>query len=1202
MLKKFILFIFSISIMTSFSQVKHGLMQLRNVTSLGHTDTMDVAPIVFNPGDSTIIITGNQKINGQQYNGLVASQADLAANSWVNSFSNGSNKMFVTAAKTDSQGNIYTCGTIRTGTGLDYFLCKTDETGTIQFIVPLDGPNSTNDVALALCLDEDNSRLFVTGGSDGTLLSLQDYCTECYDMSSGVSLWPNPARYNFSNSFDVATHIAYDKATDHVIVSGFSGVTFTDYDIATVTYKASDGSQYDVQRESNSIGAGEDRVFGMATDSLGNVYIGGSTFQNNHFIGVVHKRDTALNAIWTKTIDLHGFDNHVMSLVLDDSLNVLVAGLSHLNTNEHHAFVFKYTNNGNPVWSAPLTKNPGTSEEALILKLKSGDEIFVGGHVKESNGNQDILFTRLNRQGQPNMGQRYSSSGSAVDRLMDFTLNQTDTRLYASVRSYNGVDYDNKALEYHYREVEMKPKTDTVINEKYADKEVLVEFHKSTLRMNAINNRDKLYGTLGEFVQDSTCAKIEDLLDPVNELRLKAKDLKVRKIHPQLTEADSVSQSRLGTSVKVYPFYQTLLIELPDTFNTPAVWYQLNALQPDVLKAGLNRLFELDWVPNDVDYGNQASLHPTQWYSNAHINCEPAWDYTKGNSFVRVGLFDSGVTQHVDLGNVTYNKSYYLGAATNDFDNHGTCGAGIIIATGNNTLGIIGIAGGAGAAASGTANTGVKLQNLKVTQSSSLASLSDVRDALIHGATGFNLPGGIGLDIINASFGIRNVAYDSLLMDAVNYITANGVAFVASRGNFGHNGWNSNLKPNAHNLPATLRPRSVMCTGASGWNGHYHRINNNGQAFSSSFGKGVDFVAPGAHDNIWTTFAWSGSPPFLTSSSSSYGNFGGTSASAPHVSGIAALMMSYRNHPTPHWDNLVHEDIEALIKRSATDLVSPGGVPVHPYFESFGVDSMTGYGRVNADSALSLLQPQFNIRHIDATHNYSVLAISHNTVNSGTWYWHGEGGNSIPAGSYDMDMVEVICDYTYQNLFGTEQLIDAWPLYSASNALGPIPSGSAVLPHQDRHYAEIISASTSSAQVKGYTYHLTQYHAASGTQTVDLWIPYHPVAINVGLTLYTKAGTEVALPEHGEPEVDYFNVYPNPNTGQFIIGYSSKKECKALVSVYDLAGRLMWQQEKQVQNGLNRYNLQLNHLPKGIYFVNLVVDGNKGLVKKLMIE
>lgn len=1200
MLKKFILFIFSISIITGFSQVKHGLMQLRNVTSLGHTDTMDVAPIVFNPGDSTIIITGNQKINGQQYNGLVASQADLAANSWVNSFSNGSNKMFVTAAKTDSQGNIYTCGTIRTGTGLDYFLCKTDETGAIQFIVPLDGPNSTNDVALALCLDEDNSRLFVTGGSDGTFLSLQDYCTECYDMSTGASLWASPARYNFSNSFDVATHIAYDKATDHVIVSGFSGVTFTDYDIATVTYKASDGSQYDVQRESNSIGAGEDRVFGMATDTLGNVYIGGSTFQNNHFIGVVHKRDTALNAIWTKTIDLHGFDNHVMSLVLDDSLNVLVAGLSHLNTNEHHAFVFKYTNNGNPVWSAPLIKNPGTSEEALILKLKSGDEIFVGGHVKESNGNQDILFTRLNRQGQPNMGQRYSSSGSAVDRLMDFTLNQTDTRLYASVRSYNGVDYDNKALEYHYREVEMKPKTDTVINEKYADKEVLVEFHKSTLRMNAINNRDKLYGTLGEFVQDSTCAKIEDLLDPVNELRLKAKDLKVRKIHPQLTEADSVSQSRLGTSVKVYPFYQTLLIELPDTFNTPTVWYQLNALQPDVLKAGLNRLAEIDWTPNDSLYNQQGNLHAIQWYGNAHINCEKAWDYTKGHSFVKVGVYDTGVTPHSDILNIVFNDSYISGTTINDFDNHGTCVAGIIGAKSNNVKGVAGIAGG-DANASGALNTGASIYNIKLFEGNQSATLANFRNALVQGAVSGHMSNSSGLDVMNNSWGMRNVAYDSLLMDAVNQITAQGAAFVASRGNHGQNPWNNVVKPNAHNLPATLRPRSVMCVGASGTDGHFHRVNVNGQDRTSAFSKGVDFVAPGAKDVILTTSAYGGGNiPFKGASASgvnAYLQFGLTSAAAPHVAGIAALMISYRSNGI-NWFNLPHDDIEALIKRSATDLVSPG----YPYFETLGVDSMTGHGRVNADSALACLQPQYNLRHIDRFH-CSSFNITSTTVNSGTWIWRGEGGNSIPAGTYDMEQVEIKHDYNYAPLYGTEQLIDSWPLHMVSNLLGPMAPGSVTLPHQDKHYVNLVSASNSAAQTKGYAYHLTTWHLpGGGTQAVNLWIPDQSTQLNTGLTLYTKAGVEVSLKDELEPSVDYFNLYPNPNTGDFTLGYSSRKESSGVVSVLDISGRKVWQEDKEVKNGLNRYHLNLKHLPRGIYLVTLEVEENRGLTKKLIIE
>jgi hypothetical protein len=101
------------------------------------------------------------------------------------------------------------------------------------------------------------------------LTALQDFVTICLDKN-GNQIWVS--RYNYNNSYDIATSIVYNTTTSYVEVTGPSGTTYTDWDIATVAYKSTSGSQQWVNRTANP-GENEDKAYSMATDTLGNVYI-----------------------------------------------------------------------------------------------------------------------------------------------------------------------------------------------------------------------------------------------------------------------------------------------------------------------------------------------------------------------------------------------------------------------------------------------------------------------------------------------------------------------------------------------------------------------------------------------------------------------------------------------------------------------------------------------------------------------------------------------------------------------------------------------------------------------------------------------------------------------------------------------------------------------------------------------------------------
>ncbi len=326
---------------------------------------------------------------------------------------------------------------------------------------------------------------------------------------------------------------------------------------------------------------------------------------------------------------------------------------------------------------------------------------------------------------------------------------------------------------------------------------------------------------------------------------------------------------------------------------------------PDVAWAEPNYALPIHFYPND-------SLYVQQW-SLETLDMPQAWNIEQGSAQIIVGVIDTGIDYlHPDLqGQLWINapedinnngrfdpgdingidddgngyiddvigwdftdapdfpdNGDYLDPDNDPMDEypggHGTPVAGIIAAKTNNTIGISGIA------------PNVKVMALRAGTASGYLEEDDVAEAIIYAVQN-------GCKIINMSFG--DVVFSYLLKEAVDYGYQNGVLFVASAGNSGNN---------TLQYPASYD--ETISVGATD-------INNNLASFSS-FGSKIDLVAPG--QDILST-----------SRDASYGNYNGTSFSAPIVSGVLALLWS--QHPQNS-----AQSIEATLLTGCQDLGFPG--------------------------------------------------------------------------------------------------------------------------------------------------------------------------------------------------------------------------------------------------------------------------------------
>ena len=93
---------------------------------------------------------------------------------------------------------------------------------------------------------------------------------------------------------------------------------------------------------------------------------------------------------------------------------------------------------------------------------------------------------------------------------------------------------------------------------------------------------------------------------------------------------------------------------------------------------------------------------------------------------------------------------------------------------------------------------------------------------------------------------------------------------------------------------------------------------------------------------------------------------------------------------------------------------------------------------------------------------------------------------------------------------------------------------------------------------------------------------------------FTIDGTAILAVENYEQNT--FNIYPNPSNGTFNIHRKGNEEMQ--VSIYDITGKLIYKKSEILDN---HYQLKLNQVEKGIYFLKINV-GNSQVAKRLILK
>jgi subtilisin family serine protease len=460
------------------------------------------------------------------------------------------------------------------------------------------------------------------------------------------------------------------------------------------------------------------------------------------------------------------------------------------------------------------------------------------------------------------------------------------------------------------------------------------------------------------------------------------------------------------------------------------------------------------WQSDDPLWSSQWGLKNSGQYGGvpgADIRIEQAWQITQGNSAVKIAVMDNGVElTHPDLAaNLLPGFDGYGGNTAGgplDVNNiHGTNVAGVIGAIANNNIGIAGIA------------PNCKIMPVRVGDyySFNMAAIT----------AGLNWAVNSGAWIINNSWtgGIPNDLLENAINKAVT-IGRNGLGCLVffSSGNFGNP-----YLPYPSKLPSVMSVGGVtMC------NQRKSLSSCDGvQYWESTYGSTLDFVAPSPY--IAT----------LTTAGGTKTDFGGTSASCPHASGIAALMLSVNPNLTlPQARKILNYSCNKVglycYDWSISNLAKQEG----------GWNVEMGFGRLNAYNAVQLARPGVTI----SNPTYDVVAQANTQVTGNIGIVVGAAGCSLslPYGVAFVKRYAVTANISFPST-NNPFIISSSNGFSQANPL------------DGKRWAEAYNITSTSATLRTYVY----YGYNSIGQQLG-WFPYSPS--NIKFT-YTVIGSPVAI-------------------------------------------------------------------------------------------
>lgn len=1016
-----------------------------------------------------------------------------------------------------------------------------------------------HDVPSAIYLDNSGNS-YIVGGSydsqdatDVALIKLN---------SSGTLVWQST--YDYAGLDEVPLSIKKWNMNGSVLeVTAISAASQGQWELAKIRfYSLTGGVQFTLRVTISQLSLAD--VYTFTADDSGNVYLasavdGGINGKDMEIVKV-----TEAGVQWVQTIDYDGYDDYPRSMALDTSGNLLVAGSVQISGGSE-ILILKMAPDGTEIWRRSY-RAPVYQKNARPVKLESDEagNVYVTGTSDTESGVQDYTTFMYDTDGALKFEQKLDANSGSTDTPTDMVLSPSGTEIFVT-----GESVGTGGMEYVTVKYELRKRNDDIVYESgiphHKAHELMVKFRPEFVNTSFVDDKTKRFGDIDEILPDSVISDFEKIYG----IQLSKAD--VSKIFHRLTTAHQKSITRLGDTIDIPEFWSTFLFEFPAAENIDTLINRFNQAGEYVEYAEYNYLYQQQIEPDDNFFQNgwQQGLFAAQGdiWQGANINVEPAWDIETGQDYVKVGVYDDVIFwAHEDLGDGTLEGSQVVGgwdfynnvdiAGVTNPRSHGTACAGVIGAIRDNGIGIAGIAGG-GPDAQGNEGDGVQLFSLGISSNAVYLESENIAPAIVEGSMydASQNPTGYGLHIQNHSWG--GEVKEKTISRAIEFCFRNQCTFVAARGNYG---------TDQLLYPACTDDNWVLTVGASGTDGELFQgsgINGNQWASNdpgSSFGGGMDVIAPGVSELILSlinpNLPLGGT--LTQGANNDYQPFYRTSAAAPHVAGVAALMYSEHNINNGQSNNLAPDDIEFLLERYADEVNN-------------------GWRRINAFEVISRLEPpRWQVFHSGEPDERSE-ELDYETI-----YIDNTGAGFV------WKVFLVTHTYHYEFPPGT-QIIDAWPRFSST--VGNPEIGLSFPTDKDwASYQFNFVQNSNEIDVTVETYRLDIEGLIEFSE-----LSYEEIKTAFSLHLFNPNATNVDNLDN----LGVFEIFPNPNKGELSIHYELFEAIPYSLQILDITGKVILKKEVSSQK-TGTIILDILDASSGIYICQLLT--NKGTISKKAVK
>lgn len=1086
-----------------------------------------------------------------------------------------------TALEIDANGNIYVCAAKNNYSNLDFWIGKYSENGVLLWEQSYTGSGNGDDIPLAITLDQNNNP--VVAGYVWNGITANDMAVMKLSTVDGSIIWNNE---HIANLEQQAYSVQIDNFGD-VIIGGVSSDSLIYGGVHLVKFDGNLGGELSANTVYSSQ-TGIDVLRKILVSQSGDIIVAGASSINTTNSDImVMSFNSNLQLNWSTYKDRDTASDEVLDFTLNSNNEIICTGYTTKSSGGQELWISKINpSNGSIAWEFEKTARIDIDYVRGKSITTDGDnDIYVTG-IELIDGQEKFITISVNNDGKFNWIKYFTNSDQSQDFAEKIQIDEFG-RVYVTGVSIENNETAISTVNYTIDKQNITFVVDSNGQPTRIKGQVIVEFSPESILANAYNDRRLKSGHLHKFINNQMLNELQGVTG------LDWSRFRAQKVLSRLTMDDTLSITRLGDTIRMSDMWTSLVINLPEEID------ELNIANNITDLIGIHFACTNDIAvplsPNDslYVYDNQLSLHPNNIYPNADANIVEAWDNGfVGRDYVKVGVYDNVIDwSHQEFGStglfqnsvVTGGYDFQLNSGielqlTNS-STHGTKVAGIIGAFRNNSMGIAGIAGGNLA----NLEKGVQLFSMGISfNDANFATIATISEAIYEGALQSAHPdsSGYGLHIQNHSWGTGTP--NLLLRQAVKDCFRNHCVLIAAIGN------EDNSEPN---YPASFADRQVLNVIASGTDGERKKPWTNGYgAWGSSYGWDgsqqyplvePDFMAPGTRDMVTTLTAhWDTSSvtsPNCNTTASPYRCFEGTSASAPHVTGVAGLMYSEHVQINGYPNLLSTEDIEEILQKSATDK------------DVAGYDYQSGYGLINAGEALRLTSDPYYVIH--KTHDNTDW--SSNWLSNGTDVPQYIGNSQNGPISVSHDQVDTY-RFTWiiqDTLPAGHVVVDAWNLeagWKTGFNLNPNPVVTINLPQYAGQATVNLNVIPGATMVTGYAHtdlYLLTDEDAQGNVVGQSWYPLSPDELEFTYSIHVNSEPLAAIPENDK---GILKLYPNPNNGNFTIAFDLGSEGEAEIIITDALGKLVKDMNlKGLDNGANKVDLELYGLQRGIYYCTL---------------